>query len=1242
MEWKHLFSRAALERGRQYFQARQVGNYRKKNQFHVLSVRGTHTYTVTLQFQDGEISRMGCNCPNARDGFRCKHMAAALFYLEDENVLGAEELFPIQQLTMNLVGDTADDSALDAKDRPYSYFDCDAMKEDFSLSASQMQRVQELVEKGLVTLDSVHIGYHGSGGSGSDHDELRGTAIGTVKEEKSHSSVTLWFEKAHISQAECWVPGCVSHYQSHTRYGKRNLCVHQVALLTLLEQYLYMNNPGDSTTREGALFLERYRCRRRGNEVDGADGNGNVSRVGNGKAAKQVKLTFQPRLQVYHTEWTLSFKIVGNKSFVVKDMSELIGQVENRESVKFGTSTEWQLGEECFSEQGLRYYRWIRQVVLEEKERRKAGRSVSRYYYDDDSGVKDSLRLYGRRLDEFFDAVGDDSIELIQGYGSEKKTVKLTCRERKPEITLVIRKYEDKKNVFQGIRLTGSVPELLYTPQAAYFIDEAHLNRVSDGILRELKPVLDLSKGGDISTRIGRKHLGEFYHYVLPVLREHVSVAELERDEIAAYIPPEVSFAFYLDVEEGDIFCRGEAVYGEKRISLAETAMLAQPSLRFEEFRDMERERNVMEQMFALLPHLDETRACFCCDGEEEAIYRLLSGGIDELLKLGEVHVTDRLKRMNIRRRPNLSVGVAVESQLLNLSVSSEEISLKELMEVLDSYKRKKRFHRLKNGDFFNLEDENETLELLDQLLVSAHIPVREFVKGKMEIPVYRALYLDKMLEACEGAYIERDRNFKNLVRDFKVVEDADFEVPVSLQKTLRKYQETGYRWLRTLDTYGFGGILADDMGLGKTLQVIALLLSSKGNGTAVVITPASLVYNWGEEFKRYAPELNVCLVTGTQKERYEHIKMWQRYDVLVTSYDLLKRDIAEYEDCEFAYEILDEAQYIKNHMTAVAKAVKVVHSRQRFALTGTPIENRLSELWSIFDYLMPGYLYSYEGFRKEFEMPIVKQQDDAVSKRLKRMVSPFILRRLKTQVLKDLPDKLEEVRYVKPEAEQQRLLDGQVAHMRSVLEKTDEADFGKSKLKILAELMRVRQICCDPSLCFDDYHGGSAKREACVELIQNAIAGEHKILVFSQFTSMLELLEHDLAELGISFYKITGETAKEERIRLVNAYNQDGTPVFLISLKAGGTGLNLTGADMVIHYDPWWNLAVQNQATDRAHRIGQTRVVTVYKMIVKDSIEERILMMQETKKNLADEILSGENGSIGNLSKEELLELLM
>ena len=1242
MEWKHLFSRAALERGRQYFLTKQVGNYRKKNQNHVLSVRGTQTYTVTLQFQDGEISRMGCNCPNARDGFRCKHMAAALFYLEDENVLGAEELFPIQQLTMNLVGDTADDSALDAKDRPYSYFDCDAMKEDFSLSASQMQWVQELVEKGLVTLDSVHIGYHGSGGSGSDHDELRGTAIGTVKEEKSHSSVALWFEKAHISQAECWVPGCVSHYQSHTRYGKRNLCVHQVALLTLLEQYLYMNNLGDSTTREGALFLERYRCRRRGNEVDGADGNGNVSRVGNGKAAKQVKLTFQPRLQVYHTEWTLSFKIVGNKSFVVKDMSELIGQVENRESVKFGTSTEWLLGEECFSEQALRYYRWIRQVVLEEKERRKAGCAVSRYYYDDDSGVKDSLRLYGRRLDEFFDAVGDDSIEWIQGYGSEKKTVKLTCRERKPEITLVIRKYEDKKNVFQGIRLTGSVPELLYTPQAAYFIDEVHLNRVSDGILRELKPVLDLSKGGDISTRIGRKHLGEFYHYVLPVLREHVSVAELERDEIAAYIPPEVSFAFYLDVEEGDIFCRGEAVYGEKRISLAETAMLAQPSLRFEEFRDMERERNVMEQMFALLPHLDETKACFCCDGEEEAIYRLLSGGIDELLKLGEVHVTDRLKRMNIRRRPNLSVGVAVESQLLNLSVSSEEISLKELMEVLDSYKRKKRFHRLKNGDFFNLEDENETLELLDQLLVSAHIPVREFVKGKMEIPVYRALYLDKMLEACEGAYIERDRNFKNLVRDFKVVEDADFEVPVSLQKTLRKYQETGYRWLRTLDTYGFGGILADDMGLGKTLQVIALLLSPKGNGTAVVITPASLVYNWGEEFKRYAPELNVCLVTGTQKERYEHIKMWQRYDVLVTSYDLLKRDIAEYEDCEFAYEILDEAQYIKNHMTAVAKAVKVVHSRQRFALTGTPIENRLSELWSIFDYLMPGYLYSYEGFRKEFEMPIVKQQDDAVSKRLKRMVSPFILRRLKTQVLKDLPDKLEEVRYVKPEAEQKRLLDGQVAHMRSVLEKTDEADFGKSKLKILAELMRVRQICCDPSLCFDDYHGGSAKREACVELIQNAIAGEHKILVFSQFTSMLELLEHDLAELGISFYKITGETAKEERIRLVNAYNQDGTPVFLISLKAGGTGLNLTGADMVIHYDPWWNLAVQNQATDRAHRIGQTRVVTVYKMIVKDSIEERILMMQETKKNLADEILSGENGSIGNLSKEELLELLM
>lgn len=433
-------------------------------------------------------------------------------------------------------------------------------------------------------------------------------------------------------------------------------------------------------------------------------------------------------------------------------------------------------------------------------------------------------------------------------------------------------------------------------------------------------------------------------------------------------------------------------------------------------------------------------------------------------------------------------------------------------------------------------------------------------------------------------------------------------------------------------------------MGLGKTLQVIAVLLAAKEDAeraTSLVVAPASLVFNWGEEFARFAPELKVSLITGTQEERRRKIENWQDADVLVTSYDLLKRDIDQYEDKHFSYQIIDEAQYIKNHTTAAAKAVKVIHSDTRFALTGTPIENRLSELWSIFDYLMPGFLYGYDTFKKELETPIVKNGDEEAMKRLQKMTGPFILRRLKEQVLKDLPEKLEEVRYVKFESNQQKLYDGQVVHMKQMIAKQNDAEFNKNKLQILAELTKLRQICCDPSLCFENYRGTAAKVEACMDLIQSALDGGHRMLLFSQFTSMLAILQEHLKKAGIPYYLITGETPKQKRLQLVKEFNEGDVPVFLISLKAGGVGLNLTGADVVIHYDPWWNQAAQNQATDRAHRMGQTKKVTVYKMIMKDSIEEKIQKLQETKRDLAEQVIGGETGQISGMTKEDFLELL-
>ena len=391
----------------------------------------------------------------------------------------------------------------------------------------------------------------------------------------------------------------------------------------------------------------------------------------------------------------------------------------------------------------------------------------------------------------------------------------------------------------------------------------------------------------------------------------------------------------------------------------------------------------------------------------------------------------------------------------------------------------------------------------------------------------------------------------------------------------------------------------------------------------------------------RFAPDLVTVLVVGTQAEREQKIHDAWKADVLVTSYDLLKRDIDRYDPIRFRFEIIDEAQYIKNAQTAAAKAVKVVHAHTRFALTGTPIENRLSELWSIFDYLMPGFLYDYLEFREEVELPIVRDGDPAVQERLKRMVAPFVLRRKKEDVLQDLPDKLEEVRYADMDWKQRQLYDAEVLRMRRTLEGQDESDFRKSRIQILAELTKIRQICCDPLLCYSGYDGESAKREACMELIESLVDGGHKALLFSQFTSMLELIEQGLQARNIPYYKITGATAKKQRLALVNEFNENDVPLFLISLKAGGTGLNLTGADVVIHYDPWWNTAAQDQATDRAHRIGQTKIVTVYKLIVKGTIEEKIQEMQEKKKALADEILSGESMERSEITREDLLAML-
>ena len=481
------------------------------------------------------------------------------------------------------------------------------------------------------------------------------------------------------------------------------------------------------------------------------------------------------------------------------------------------------------------------------------------------------------------------------------------------------------------------------------------------------------------------------------------------------------------------------------------------------------------------------------------------------------------------------------------------------------------------------------------------------------------------------------------MVREFKQVEDADFTVPVNLQKTLRRYQKTGYRWLKTLSKYQMGGILADDMGLGKTLQVISVLLSEKGqsNKSSLIVAPSSLIYNWESEIHKFAPGLTTMIIHGDPATRRQLIQDSSNVDIVITSYDLIRRDVESYHSQSFRYCILDEAHYIKNHTTLSAKAVKKVNSEIRFALTGTPIENSLSDLWSIFDFILPGYFGTYAQFRKKYEVPIMKQQNLNLLSRIHQQVAPFILRRLKKDVLKELPEKIETSMYCEMDKTQRDLYHAMVYEMKEQMnQEIQEQGIERSRIKILALLMRLRQICCDPSLYLENYKGESAKLKLCLELVDECISTGHKVLIFSQFTSMLDILSKELTAKEIKHLMLTGSTKTNERLALTEQFNSDDTPVFLISLKAGGTGLNLTGADVVIHYDPWWNMSAQNQATDRAHRLGQEKTVQVFKLFVKNTIEEKIERLQQRKRDLTEAIVQEGETFITQLSSEELTAL--
>ncbi|AGX02386.1 MULTISPECIES: DEAD/DEAH box helicase [Bacillus] len=646
--------------------------------------------------------------------------------------------------------------------------------------------------------------------------------------------------------------------------------------------------------------------------------------------------------------------------------------------------------------------------------------------------------------------------------------------------------------------------------------------------------------------------------------------------------------------------------------------------------RDEEKERSILEVM-------EESSFARTDSGyylqNEELEYEFLYRQLPKLQTMVKVYATTAIRNRIFREsiHPRISVKVKKErTNWLEFKFAMDGIPEHEVRGLLASLEEKRKYYRLRDGALLSLESRefDEIRRFLNE------IPAQdEDLEEGLNVPMVPGLRLMGSLE--EGEVFSFEDSFRNFIKEVRTPGSRQFAVPESLEHVLRDYQKQGYQWLKTLAGYGFGGILADDMGLGKTLQAIAYILSElpairRLQQPALIVCPSSLTYNWQSEFERFAPEIKSIVMDGSKSEREKMLAEAGDLDVLIVSYPLLRKDISSYEKQPFSTVFFDEAQAFKNPVTQTARTVKRLQAGNRFALTGTPIENSLEELWSIFHVIFPEL---FQGLR-EFSF--------LDRKTISRRTSLFLLRRLKSDVLSELPEKTEYLESAELLPDQKKLYAAYLAKLRhDTLKHLDKDTLRKNKIRILAGLTRLRQICCHPALFVDGYKGSSAKYEQLLQIIKESRLSGRRVLIFSQFTKMLDMIGRELARQGIGFFYLDGQTPSEERVKLCGRFNSGEHDFFLISLKAGGTGLNLTGADTVILYDLWWNPAVENQAADRAYRMGQRHNVQVIKLLARGTIEEKMNELQDKKRNLIEEVIEPGGKSQGMLTEDDIREIL-
>lgn len=929
----------------------------------------------------------------------------------------------------------------------------------------------------------------------------------------------------------------------------------------------------------------------------------------------------------------VEFKIGNEQLTKINNLPDFFERMLNREKYKYNNVLEFIHEENAFEEQS----RPLLKFLLKYAEIIKYANDVNNNYayYGRNFNVNNVV-LSNTGLDELFEILKGKTVEFETKTGERK----IQFIDEPIDIKFILEKSDENTYCLTpNIDVYGY--DIFYGKNYSYFLIDNKMHKCLPKVENRNLELLEVYKKNYTQSIVfNENNLRNFFAIVVPKIKDNFEIKNIDKEQIEKYMPKDLYVKIYLDYnEKGYIVADVKFCYGNVEFNPIKNVNL-------EITRNAIQENEVLDTFVQTGFMLDSANARLVLANDEK-IYNFLSKEIEDYMKKFEVLVAEDFKKKDIKKIKIKSIGVKIENNLLDINLEDFKFNIYEIKDIINKYKLRKKFYRLKDGTYISLE-KNSSLDFLENLTDNIEIEDENVEENSIKLPIYRALYLEKIFKNMPNTNIQKNEYYKNMISQIEDRQiDLSTKIPPKLNAELRTYQKIGYKWLRTLEQYKMGGILADDMGLGKTIQLLAVILSyvqkNKGNvKPSIIICPSSLALNWYNEIQKFTSTLKALVISGDYLERKRKIEEIGKYQVIITSYDSLKRDIDLYKNYCFKYVVADEAQYIKNNNTKNSKAIKTINAETKFALTGTPIENSLSELWSIFDFIMPGYLYKYKKFKELYETPIIKEQNEDVMNKLKKQIEPFVLRRTKGEVLTELPDKTVTILNNEMSEEQYNIYMSYMAQARKeIMSQIDINGFEKSQIKILSLLMRLRQICCHPKLFLREYEGESSKLNQCIEIIQDAVLGGHKILLFSSYTSMFEIIEEKLKNIGVKYLKLTGQTKVGERIELVDKFNtNENIKVFLISLKAGGTGLNLTGADMVIHYDPWWNLSAENQATDRTYRIGQKRNVQVYKLITKNSIEEKIYELQQKKAKLIDNMLSTDATFINKLSKDDILAL--